>query len=245
MATPSTTSPSPSTSVPSSFSHIVSIKLSSENYMLWKGQITAYLQGQDLFSYVDGTQTPPSKMLLAETNTSSKTNLAFLAWQRTDQLISSILFSSLTEYVVTHVISTGTSHELWITLESMYNKHSQAKEFQVRFQLANLSKGEQSISDYYSKVKMLVDTLAATGSSISDKEFVTYLLNGLGSNYKSFITSITTRIEPISSYELYHLLLIHESIMAHNTHSLISSPFETFAHLSTNSPRDRRGKGFY
>lgn len=87
--------------------------------------------------------------------------------------------------------------------------------FQVRFQFTNLSKGGQPISKYFSKVRLLADTLAATlGNPFPDKEFVTYLLNGLGPSYESFVTSITTRVEPITSQELYHLLLIHESRMS-------------------------------
>lgn len=153
--------------------------------MTWKVQLAVYLQGQDLFSFVVGTQTTPPKILFGESNSSPKINLAFLSWQRTNQLILSILFSSLTKSIVGHVISTGTSHELWTALESMFSSHSQVKEFQIRFQLTNLSREDQSITDYFSKVKMLVDTLAATGTPLSDKEYVTYLLNGLGLTYKS------------------------------------------------------------
>lgn len=240
MATPS----SSSISFSSSSSHLVTIKLTSENYMLWKVQLTAYLRGQDLFSFVDGTQIPPPKMFPAESNSNPKTNPAFLSWQRTDQFILSILLSSITKLIVAHVISAGTSRELWTSLESMYSSRSQAKEFQIRFQLTNLSCGDQSIVDYFSKVKMLADTLAATGTPLSDKEYVTYFLNGLGPNYEPFITSITTRIEPIHSQELYHLLLIHENRLTHNSRNTTPSPFEPSANLTTNS-RDNRGRGFY
>lgn len=121
------------------------------------------------FLYVDGIQIPPQKMLPPKSNTSPKIYPAYLSWQYTDQLILSILFSSLTESMIGHVISTGTSCELWVALGSMFRAHFKAKEFQIRFELTNLSRGEQSILDYFSKVKMLADTLAATGNPLPDK----------------------------------------------------------------------------
>lgn len=154
-------------------------------------------------------------MTPSKNSSSPKTNLNYLTWRKTDQLILSILFSSITDSIISHVISTGTSRELWVALESMFNSHSQAKGFQIRFQLTNLSRGELSITDYFSKVKMIFDTLVATGAPLSEKEYVIYLLNGLGPNYETFITFVTTRSKPISSNELYHLLLIHESQLTH------------------------------
>lgn len=67
----------------------------------------------------------------------------------------------------------------------------------------------------------------------SQTEFVTYLLNGLGPNYDSFVTSITSRTVPITSPQLYHLLLIHESRLSHPSRSPSpQSPFEPTANLA-------------
>lgn len=77
----------PPTSIPSSLSHLVTIKLNSENYLLWKVQILAYLSGQNLFSYVDGTQVPPPQILPTEVDSVIKINPAYLSWHRRYQLI--------------------------------------------------------------------------------------------------------------------------------------------------------------
>lgn len=92
----------------------------------------------------------------------------------------------------------------------MFTSHSQAKEFQVRFQLTNLSHGDQFITEYFGKVCSLANTHSATRNPLPNKEFVNYLLIGLGPAYESFI-SLTTRSEPFTSQELYQHLLIHES----------------------------------
>lgn len=127
------------------------------------------------------------------------------------------MLSSQTDSIFGHVISARTSRDLWISLESMFTSHSQAKELQIWFLLTNLSKGDQPIFEYFGKVKLLVNILAVTGAPLSEKEYVSYILNGLDPSFESFITSITTRPEPIFSLELFHLVLIHEGRLNHSS----------------------------
>ena len=93
--------PSPNTSIASSFSHIVTTKLTTENYTLWKVQIKAYLRAQDLYQFIDGSCSPPSEFL----PNSTEPNPNFSSWKRTDQLVLSILFSSLSDSIIGHVLS--------------------------------------------------------------------------------------------------------------------------------------------
>ncbi|KAF5465978.1 hypothetical protein F2P56_015940 [Juglans regia] len=76
--------------------------------------------------------------------------------------------------------------------------------------------------------------------NLSYSRVITYLLNGLGSSYEAFITSVTTRAETISSHELYQLLLIHESRASHQNKSITSS-LEPSINLSV---ARNRGRGF-
>lgn len=64
-------------------------------------------------SLVDSTEPPAPKMITPENTSSPKTNPAFLARHKTDELILTILFYSLTEGVIGQVISAGRSRELW------------------------------------------------------------------------------------------------------------------------------------
>lgn len=84
----------------SSSSHTISVKLTLENYLLWKVQLVPYLRGQRLFKYVDGS-CPPPKLLLDKTTTP---NLEFEIWLQQDQLVMSALISSLSEPLVAQVV---------------------------------------------------------------------------------------------------------------------------------------------
>lgn len=83
---------------------------------------------------------------------------------------------------------------------------------------------------------MLVDTLVATSTLLLDKEYFTYILNGFSPNYETFITSVTTMSNPITSSELFYLLFIYESRLTHTAHSTSSiSGFDSSTNITTYS----------
>ena len=86
---------------------------------------------------------------------------------------------------------------------------------QIHYQLATLKKGNSSIADYFHQFTTLVDTLAATAHALNDFEIISFLLTGLGSKYNSFVTSVTTRVDPLSINELHGHLLAHELRVKH------------------------------
>lgn len=46
-----------------SFSHLITVKLTHQNYLLWKAQFLPYLRSQQLMGFVDGTQRIPAKVI--------------------------------------------------------------------------------------------------------------------------------------------------------------------------------------
>ena len=51
---------------------------------------------------------------------------------------------------------------------------------------------------YIAKMRAVADEMATTRKPLGDEEFNSYVLTGLGSDYNSLVTSIVTRVEPIS-----------------------------------------------
>ncbi|KAA8525161.1 hypothetical protein F0562_006975 [Nyssa sinensis] len=113
-------SPVPSVApvTPPSIHSLVTIKLSSENYLLWKAQIMPYLRGQRLFGYVDGSCLQPSQHIPNPEADKSPTaprlllNPEFSHWFDQDQIVLSILMSSLSESILAKVIGVTTSREV-------------------------------------------------------------------------------------------------------------------------------------
>jgi hypothetical protein len=126
-------------------------------------------------------------------------------------VVLSALPASLIEETIGHVLFLSSASEVWQQLKTIYGARSQARVMQVRVQLANLQKGDTSVTDYFNKVKTLVATMAAIGEPLKDPEVVAYLLAGLDSDYESLVTAMTTRSDLVILNEPYGYLLSHEA----------------------------------
>lgn len=62
--------------------HMVAIKLSSTNYLLWKSQLLSHLESQELLGYIDGTLESSPQFDLA---TSQTHNPKHLAWKTNEK----------------------------------------------------------------------------------------------------------------------------------------------------------------
>lgn len=83
--------------------HLLTIKLSSSNYLLCRSQVLPLLQCLNLLGYVDGSlRSPPATIHGSGAFTIA--NLEFAEWQQTDQLIMSLLLTSLTEVALSTIV---------------------------------------------------------------------------------------------------------------------------------------------
>jgi len=134
----------------------------------------------------------------------------------------------------------------------MFASQANARIMQVHFQLATLKKGNSSVTDYFHKLKTLSDTLATCGQPLNDFEAVSFLLASLGSEFDPLVTSVTTRIDPISHDDIYGLLLAHEMRLEQQmatTDLSNATAHVTARNTSHSGQRDRsfnaaRGRGF-
>ena len=63
--------------------HDTKIKLTRDNYLLWKAQIVLYIKGLHLFGFLDGTKPAPPQSITGQSSngaTTVTTNPEFLQW---------------------------------------------------------------------------------------------------------------------------------------------------------------------
>jgi len=126
----------------------------------------------------------------------------------------------------------------------MFASQARSRVLHIHYQLATVKKGSSSITEYYQSFKSMCDNLAVAGQHLSDFERASYLLAGLGSEYDPFVTSVTTRFDPLSLDELYGHLLAHKMRIEHHLSSI--EPTLPAANFSTRAPMPRgRGRSFY
>jgi hypothetical protein len=112
--------------------HMVTIKLSSTNFLLWRSQV------QKLYGYVDGSTPMPS----------AATDLAaHNIWKQFDQLVMSLLLFSLTEEALSITIDFTTSRDVWNSLETTFSQKSKVRELQIKDELHLIKRGSYSISE--------------------------------------------------------------------------------------------------
>jgi len=171
--------------------HMVTIKLSSTNFLLWRSQVVPLLQCQKLYGYVDGSTPMPS----AATDPA-----AHNIWKQFDQLVMSLLLSSLTEKALSITIGFTTSRDVWNSLETTFSQKSKVRELQIKDELHLMKRGSRSIFEYSRIFKAHCDQLSAMGRPVEDTDKVHWYLRGLGHEFSTFsITQLS--LTPIPSFK--------------------------------------------
>lgn len=185
------------------------IKLTPTNYLSWKLQVEAILEGHDLFSYVDGSlECPPSAITNDDGVQEPNPNHAF--WKRQDRLLFGALIDTLSPNLIPLVSQAKTSAQLWDKLNRTYALPSRGHINQIKDKLNRIVKGNLSISDYMQSLKECVDRLAALGKQYEHEDLIDRVLSCLDDSYQSVIDSVHARDTPISFEELHEKLINKE-----------------------------------
>ncbi|KAM1076295.1 hypothetical protein ACFX19_024247 [Malus domestica] len=247
----------PPSSIPN-ISTLVSVKLSESNYLPWESQVKPFLIGQNFWHFVDGSH-PCSPLFITTTTqapspntsadsasstvvppiTTSVPNPDYLVWYQTDQTLVSMLRATLTEPVLSLTVGLSTSREIWEHLRQNFSQQSLANSTHTQFQLLSLQKGTKTISEYLGLAKHLADQLASIGQPVQNDDLVTYVLNGLGSEYEILVLALTN-FPPLPSFnDSRARLLVYESKHAMTQATLAPSALYS-ARSSGGSPSQGR-----
>jgi gag-polypeptide of LTR copia-type len=121
------------------------------------------------------------------------------------------------------------SADLWQSLNQMHSTQSMARVLDLKLQLQTSKKSGSTCSQYSQHMQSLVNRLRSIGVQVSNQDLVLYTLQGLRSEFESFVTAISMRYAPPTMVELHGLLLAHEARMQSNLRALTN----TFVHLTT------------
>ena len=171
--------------------HMVTVKLSSTNFLLWRSQVVPLLQCQKYYGYIDGSTLMPS---------ATTDSTAYNLWKQNDQLVMSLLLSSLTEEALSITIGFTTSRDIWNAIETAFSHKSKARELQIKDELHLMKRGSRSISEYSRVFKAHCDQLSAMGCPVEDTDKVHWYLRGLGHEFSSFSTTQLS-LTPIPSFK--------------------------------------------
>lgn len=110
-------------------------------------------------------------------------NPLYTYWLLLDQnLLVALLFTISSSFLI-YIINLDTFHEIWTTLECRLFSINRSRVIQLKNKLHLLTMRNQSMTDYISTVKRVMDIIAATGGTIDPEDVILYILNGLLANY--------------------------------------------------------------
>ncbi|KAL9411117.1 hypothetical protein AB3S75_044828 [Citrus x aurantiifolia] len=127
-----------STSVLSSLVFNTSIKLTSNNYLLWRSQVVATINANDLEDLIDSSKTPPSRMIInidSDQTVITTPNPQFQIWRRNDQQLMSWLLSTLSEEVLSAIVGARSSLDVWQILGTQFRARSRSGVLHLRTQI--------------------------------------------------------------------------------------------------------------
>jgi hypothetical protein len=126
-------------------SNLMSTKLDSYNYIIWKLQISAVLDAYSMIEHLDGSTPQPRQFLNTETGMQT-VNPAFLIWKKRDKALLTLLYSTLSSPVLAMVVGLSTSQEVWNKLEERFTCTARANVLNLKLELQSIKKGSDSVS---------------------------------------------------------------------------------------------------
>lgn len=191
-------------------SSVITEKLGRTNFVTWHAQVRSAVRGARLQGHLDDTVQPPPKTIKDKEDREIE-NPVFDDWDAKDQQVLSFLLSALSKDILAHAARAQTAAEAWRSITALFASQTRARVVNLRMALATTKKGTQSVTEYFTKMKGFGDEMIEAGRALSDDELVEYVLAGLGPEFESLVTSLTTRIESVSIDELYSQLLTFEA----------------------------------
>lgn len=88
------------------------------------------------------------------------------------------------------IVSLDTTSEIWNSLKRAYDSKTTTRIMGHQTQLQCKKKDGLTISQYLSQIKDITDKFFAIGEPISYRDHLAHILDGLGSEYNAFVTSI-------------------------------------------------------
>ena len=169
----------------------VPIKLTRENFLLWKTQIFPLLNYHDLAHIL--TQDPPISTQLDD-HGGITVNPAYQTWHRQDQQVLSLIVTSLSESVISCVVGKNTAKEAWSALLKHCSSTNPSRIMHLHNRLHNTSKGTRSISDFDQDIQRICEELAAVGHPVQETVTIYAMLRGLGPSYSAFCAGISSNL---------------------------------------------------
>jgi len=139
----------PSPSAPQSFPNLIAEKLDDSNYLHWKQQIEPVIKSHKLQQFVVNPSIP-QRYLTDEDRVANKVNPTFEAWEVQDQTLLTWLQSTLSKSVLSRVISSIHSYQVWDKIHEYFHMQTKVRARQLSTDLCSTSLDGKMMHEFLS-----------------------------------------------------------------------------------------------
>ncbi|CAN6578792.1 unnamed protein product [Malus baccata var. baccata] len=255
------------TSLISSVSTSVTMKLDDTNYLTWHFQMQLLLEGHGIMGFVDGSTPCPPRFLasnsgdsktfsglLADQSLAHKESDEYLVWRMHDRTLMQLITTTLSLPAISCAIGSMSARDLWIHLKEQFSIVTWTNIFQMKSELQIIRKGADYITVYLQRIKEASDYFGVVGVCFEDDDIMILTLNGMSSEYNTIRSVIRGRESVISLKDLWSQLLAEEAMI--NTHHIVpmlnalvaqsqkSATFESQSQLGRSYPAYNNSPGY-
>ncbi|XP_020674178.1 uncharacterized protein LOC110093588 [Dendrobium catenatum] len=157
---------------------IIPIQLSNKNYSTWRSQILKLFRANNYSGFLDKNTSIPSHITTDSTVT-SRPNMAYSCWILADQNLTAAICSTIFACILPYVLHLDNCAHIWSTLEWRLQETDRWRVIQLKKELHHIAIGQQTMLQYLTNIKTLVDNIAAAWCPIDNEDILLYTLNGL------------------------------------------------------------------
>ena len=180
-------------------------KLNNNNYNTWATCMMSYLQGQDLWEIVGGSETTPPE---------EDVNGALRKWRIKAGKAMFSLKTTIEEEMLEYIRDKNTPKEAWDTFVTLFSKKNDTRLQLLESELLSISQRDMTIAQYFHKVKSICREITELDpkSVIGEDRMKRIIIHGLRPEYRSFIIAVQGWPVQPSLVEFENLLASQEAM---------------------------------
>ncbi|XP_023763067.2 retrovirus-related Pol polyprotein from transposon TNT 1-94 [Lactuca sativa] len=180
-------------------------KLNNNNYKTWETCMKSYLQGQDLWEVIGGSETTPPE---------EDVNGALRKWKIKAGKAMFTLKTTIEEEMLEHIRDQNTPKEAWDTFVTLFSKKNDTRLQLLENELLSISQRDMTIAQYFHKVKSICREITELDpqSVIAEARMKRIIIHGLRPEYRSFVTAVQGWPAQPSLVEFENLLASQEAM---------------------------------
>ena len=181
-------------------------KLNNKNYNTWVTCMESYLQGQDLWEIVGGSES---------TQPTEDANDILRKWKIKAGKAMFALKTTVEEEMLEHIRDTRTPKEAWDTFVTLFSKRNDTRLQLLESELLSMVQRDMTIAQYFHKVKSICREISELDPTapIGETRIKRIIIHGLRPEYRGFIAAVQGWPTQPSLVEFENLLAGQEAMV--------------------------------